>query len=190
MSVSVQSCAMSTLFITFIGLMHLAASLSVSTDPQCGASCNDGNDCMPSLECSFCYHGTCTPGESCGSPCVDTSDCNLLSNCSLCTGGVCSPGCSQSCTQASDCARFGCGPCINNVCTYVKCNAVCTLDSDCISYGSYCGQCDAPSHGAPGLCKSGCGRICTGDGDCPGRCAFCSSGVCSVSPVADDDTSK
>lgn len=169
-----------------VALVLLAAGALVSaaksgTDPQCSQQCTTNNDCMPSLQCSHCYHGVCIPGESCGSPCLDTTDCNQLSNCTLCTNNVCSAGCGQQCNTTAQCQSYGCDVCTGGTCQQLSCNRECKLDSDCVGpVATVCGQCDFLQEGQSGVCRSGCGSVCLVDTDCRARCPFCNGGLCSV----------
>lgn len=164
----------------------LVAVARAKTDPVCGTSCVTNNQC-PSLQCSHCYHGVCSPGEVCGANCIDDTDCNQASNCTLCTTGTCVQGCGQSCNKTSECQSYGCSYCKNNLCVLLKCGSTCMKDSDCVVAGvEICAMCDKKAYNLPGTCRAGCGTLCRTQKDCPSRCPFCTAGTCGVSPIVEE----
>ena len=172
-----------------LALLIIVSSVIVvvasATDPQCSQTCVTNNDCMPSLECSYCYHGTCTPGLACGSnQCIVNTDCNQMGNCTACNDGVCTHHCGQPCQTTKDCAIYGCDQCnpLTNMCVRWQCGAYCESDVACDRGYAGCNFCDQRSSSQPGVCKSGCGTNCNLDSQCPGRCPFCTNNTCGLWP--------
>jgi hypothetical protein len=161
------------------------AYASAAKDPQCGLPCVTNNDCLPSLECSRCYHGVCSAGLACGSQdCLVNTDCNQNGNCTACSSGVCTRFCGQSCKTDEECVSHGCTQCAaqTNTCVSWQCGALCYGDATCNLGYLGCNFCDQRSSTQPGVCKSSCGTACTHDTQCPRRCPFCTNQTCGLFP--------
>eukprot|EP00759_Apiculatamorpha_spiralis_P003461 PhF_6_TR11661/c4_g2_i4/m.18836 len=176
---SFQSSVLIIVFTTYcVTFIHAAA---------CGEFCNNNNECTQG-SCTYCsLQGICTLGNQCGASCNVTSDCNG-DTCGVCapssptsSSKQCFPACGQPCSSRAECNGFvnwGCGNCVNGVCSKgTQCGGFCNTSDQCGTYNyPYCTTC------SKGTCRSLCGAPCldTGMCDASSSCPRCSANkVCS-----------
>lgn len=121
----------------------------------------------------------------CMSNCTWSSDCS--GECNLCVAGggglgsnICEAWgtkCGTRCHDASECEKYRCSACMNNVCVIPAslCNRPCRDDFDCRGGNTTCVQC-GPNHTCQTPTKHNlpCGAQCLpGGGQCGTRCPKC-----------------